>query len=609
MKINLKEHLSLTEKRNEKSDLLFSRKRNRRRCAAFRNTEKGLAFILPSFAGVCIFWLIPYVDVIRRSFCGAVNGEFVGIENYRTIFANKAFRLAAGNTLRFFGVCVPLLVVLSLIIAVLLAGQKRFTQILKSFFLLPMAIPVASVVLLWRLLFDDQGLWNHLLHMLSVQTTDWMNTGASFYVLVISYIWRNLGYDVVLWMAGLSAIPAALYEAAKVDGAGEWKCFTKITLPNLLPSLFTIVVLSVLNAFKVFREAYLVAGDYPQEKMYLLQHLFNNWYRDLSLDKMSAAAVVTGLVIFLLILGLWKAWGERRGRMRKVMQIFRIRKIGSLLLVLLALVAVFPVFFSVTGSLMGQKELNDLLGAVLTADSGSASGQAVSYVFWRVLPLYPTLRSYVKVLLDSPEFFVMFWNSVKITVGVLAGQILVGVPAAWGFARYRFPGKNLLFMIYVALMMMPFQVMMLSNYLVLDQMKLLDHLWGIILPAAFSTFPVFIMYRFFESIPEALMESARLDGAGELLIFIRIGIPLGSAGIISALVLGFLEYWNLIEQPMAFLKTKSLWPLSLYLPQIDISQTGKAFAVSVLVLIPAVIVFLAGQDYLEQGIISTAIKE
>ena len=172
MKINLKEHLSLTEKRNAKSDLLFSRKRNRRRCAAFRNTEKGLAFILPSFAGVCIFWLIPYVDVIRRSFCGAVNGEFVGIENYRTIFANKAFRLEAGNTLRFFGVCVPLLVVLSLIIAVLLAGQKRFTQILKSFFLLPMAIPVASVVLLWRLLFDDQGLLNHLLHMLSVQTTD-----------------------------------------------------------------------------------------------------------------------------------------------------------------------------------------------------------------------------------------------------------------------------------------------------------------------------------------------------------------------------------------------------------------------------------------------------
>ena len=264
MKINLKEHLSLTEKRNAKSDLLFSRKRNRRRCVAFRNTEKGLAFILPSFAGVCIFWLIPYVDVIRRSFCGAVNGEFVGIENYRTIFANKAFRLAAGNTLRFFGVCVPLLVVLSLIIAVLLAGQKRFTQILKSFFLLPMAIPVASVVLLWRLLFDDQGLWNHLLHMLSVRTTDWMNTGASFYVLVISYIWRNLGYDVVLWMAGLSAIPAALYEAAKVDGATRMQLIWNITIPSLLPTYFVLLMLNIAN--------FLSNGI---EQYYVFQNAFN----------------------------------------------------------------------------------------------------------------------------------------------------------------------------------------------------------------------------------------------------------------------------------------------------------------------------------------------
>ena len=269
-------------------------------------------------------------------------------------------------------------------------------------------------------------------------------------------------------------------------------------------------------------------------------------------------------------------------------------------LIIFVFLAVFPILFTVTGSLMGNQELKQILEPFLTGEGG--------YISWKIFPMYPTLRAYVEVLLDSPEFFVMFWNSVKITTGVLAGQILVGVPAAWGFAKYKFPGKNALFLVYITLMM-PFQVLMLSNYLVLDQMKLLDHLWGIILPAAFSTFPVFIMYRFFESIPEALMESARLDGAGELLIFIRIGIPLGSAGIISALVLGFLEYWNLIEQPMAFLKNKELWCLSLYLPEIEPAQAGKAFAVSVIVLIPAVLVFLAGQDYLEQGIISTAIKE
>lgn len=269
---------------------------------------KGILFLIPSFAGVCVFWIVPYLDVIRRSFFSAVSGEFTGIRNYETIFENQAFCLAAGNTLMFFLVCIPLLVALSLLIAVLLTKQKKAMQLQKSMFLLPMAIPVASVVLLWKVMFHRNGLLNHLLALLSIQGVDWMNTEVSFGVLVVSYLWRNLGYDIVLWVAGLGAIPAALYEAARVDGAGEWKCFISITLPNLLPSLFTIVVLSLLNGFKVFREAYLVAGDYPQENMYLLQHLFNNWYRDLSVDKMAAAAVVTGGVILGLILLLQKAW-------------------------------------------------------------------------------------------------------------------------------------------------------------------------------------------------------------------------------------------------------------------------------------------------------------
>lgn len=277
------------------------------------------------------------------------------------------------------------------------------------------------------------------------------------------------------------------------------------------------------------------------------------------------------------------------------------RKILTGLVFLLAGIVVFPVVFLMAGSLMGNVELGELLGPVLSSGNGYAS--------WKLLPAYPTLRSYVEVLLDTPEFFIMFWNSVKITFGVLAGHFLIGTPAAWGFAKFTFPGKKFLFTLYIALMMMPFQVMMLSNYLVLDSLHLLDTLAGIILPAVFSTFPVFIMYRFFEGIPDSLLESARLDGAGELKIFIKIGLPLGSPGIISAMVLGFLEYWNLIEQPMAFLKTKSLWPLSLFLPNISLEDAGMAFASSVIVLLPALLVFLAGQDYLEQGIISTALKE
>ena len=277
-----------------------------------KQARKGILFILPSFVGVCVFWFIPYVDVIRRSFFGTVSGKFTGIQNYQNLFSNQAFLLAGKNTVRFFGVCIPLLVGLSLLLAVCLNSLKeKGKQLLKTAFLLPMAIPVATVVLLWKVLFNGHGFLNHILSLFSIKGTDWLNTDASFAVLVISYIWRNLGYDIVLWLAGLMAIPQSIYEAAKTDGAGAWKCFTRITVPNLLPSLFTIVVLSLLNGFKVFREAYLVAGDYPQEKMYLLQHVFNNWYRDLAIDKMSAGAVVTGAVIMILILLLQKAW-ERK---------------------------------------------------------------------------------------------------------------------------------------------------------------------------------------------------------------------------------------------------------------------------------------------------------
>lgn len=273
----------------------------------------GLLFVLPSLLGTGAFLLIPLLDVVRRSFTGAVSGAWTGLANYQKIFSNPAFLLAGKNTIRFTIVCIPMLLALSLFIAVFLHRQDRFGSFLKSTFLVPMAIPVASVVLLWRFLFQSQGLLNGILHQLGLRGQDWMNSKYAFWVLVFSYIWKNLGYDIVLWIAGLSGISRNIYEAARVDGAGEWRCFLSITLPNLLPSLYTISVLSLLNSFKVFREAYLVAGDYPHESMYMMQHLFNNWFRDLDLDKMAAAAVVNGAVIFLLILFLQRAWdsGEK----------------------------------------------------------------------------------------------------------------------------------------------------------------------------------------------------------------------------------------------------------------------------------------------------------
>ncbi len=278
------------------------------------------------------------------------------------------------------------------------------------------------------------------------------------------------------------------------------------------------------------------------------------------------------------------------------------RKAVWILLIVLALLAVYPVIFLSAGSLMGADELEDCLGAVVSGAEGYAS--------FPVLPKYPTLQHFVEVLLDSPEFFVMFWNSILITFGVLGGQFVAGTMAAWGFARYEFPCKRGIFLLYIVLMLLPFQVLMLSDYLLLDRLWLLDSLWAVILPGMFSTFPVFIMYRFFAEIPDSLIESARLDGAREWQLFWYLALPMGSSGIIAALVLGFLEYWSLIEQPLTFIKDKSKLPLSVFLP--DLTMTGKAgflFAVSVVTFLPAIMVFMGGRDYLEQGIMAGAVKE
>ena len=271
------------------------------------------------------------------------------------------------------------------------------------------------------------------------------------------------------------------------------------------------------------------------------------------------------------------------------------------ILILEAGLCLAPVLFLLVGTFMGNHEIYTCIAPAL----GKGDGLAI----WHLLPQYPTLQNVVELLFDSPEYFQMFWNSIFYTGAILAGQMLFGMPAAWGLARYSFRGRKTVYRLFILVMMMPFQVTMLSQYLVLNRLGMLDRPQAVVLPGIFATFSVFIMYRFFKGIPLAFLEAARLDGAGELKLFFIVAIPLGSPGVISAIVLGFLEYWNLIEQPMAFLKTKELWPLSLYLPNIELEQAGFAFAASVVALAPAVLVFLSGQDYLEQGIVSTAVKE
>lgn len=273
----------------------------------------------------------------------------------------------------------------------------------------------------------------------------------------------------------------------------------------------------------------------------------------------------------------------------------------AMLLSAAALFVWVPLWMLLSASFMGSREMVHNLAPVLSEESG--------YAHWPILPQYPTLKPYVELLLDAPEFFTMFWNSCKQVFPIVAGQIVIGAPAAWAFARFRFRGKGVLYALYIILMLMPFQVTMVSSYFVLDRLGLMNTVWAIILPGAVSTFPVFLMIRFFAAIPSALTEAASLDGAGAWQIFIHLGLPLGVPGILSAVVLGFLEYWNALEQPMTFLKDQTLWPLSLYLPTVTAENAGASLAASVIMLTPALLIFLFGQKYLEAGIAASGMKD
>ena len=272
----------------------------------------GYFFILPAFTGVMIFYILPFFDVIRRSFTSVYGGGFAGIGNYTAVLTNGAFLKAVANTVRFTLLGIPLLMALSLLLALGLTGifgkYRQAAALLKSTFLVPMALPAASVVLFFRLLFHGKGFFNAVLSWFGFSGADWMSGMRALFVLIFCYIWKNAGYTTVLWMAGFAGVPESVYEAAKVDGAGAWNTFWHITIPMIRPVIFMIAMISLLNSFQIYREVWLLAGNYPAEPIYLVQHVFHNWFLSLSMDKIAAGAVLLCIFVAILIEFLQRIW-------------------------------------------------------------------------------------------------------------------------------------------------------------------------------------------------------------------------------------------------------------------------------------------------------------
>lgn len=259
---------------------------------------KGLLFVLPSLAGVMIFFIIPFITGFIYCFTtGAVSRRFIGLMNFKELFQNPIYKLALYNTCLIIGAALPLLFVFSLAAAFLIEKKLKQLKWIQSVLLIPMAVPTASLMLLWQDLLSKKGIINAVLGM----QIDWMKSEYAPLIIILMIIWKNIGYSTLLIMNSLLMMPQEYEEAAKLDGAGIMKVIFFIKLPYLVPMLFFSAVISLLNCFRIFREVYLLQGDYPENNLYLLQHFMNNNFVKLNYERLSAAAFILYVFIFIFI--------------------------------------------------------------------------------------------------------------------------------------------------------------------------------------------------------------------------------------------------------------------------------------------------------------------
>ncbi|MDE5582941.1 MAG: sugar ABC transporter permease [Ruminococcus sp.] len=258
--------------------------------------------IIPSLVGVLMFFLIPFAIVIYYSLINnPVKKEFVGLENYSMLMENMAFKKASKNTALFSAIAVPLAVILPLVLATILERNIIGKSVFRTFFLSPLMTPTASVVLVWQVLFHNHGTINQILEKFGGTPVDWLNSKYGIAVIILMFIWKNLGYNMILFMSALGGIPRDVIEVAQLEGASRAYQFFHIKLRYLSPTVLFVLILSLINSFKIFREVYLLTGSYPFDKLYMLQHFMNNTFNSLDYQKLSASAVFFALIMIVII--------------------------------------------------------------------------------------------------------------------------------------------------------------------------------------------------------------------------------------------------------------------------------------------------------------------
>ena len=269
---------------------------------------------------------------------------------------------------------------------------------------------------------------------------------------------------------------------------------------------------------------------------------------------------------------------------------------------LVAIVFIMPTVLTITNSFMTSSEISANYGVMFNNISSDKKTYISETLNRKFIPDKVSFSQYFAVLFKSPEYLLKFWNSVILVVPITFFQVVTALSASYGFARYDGRIKQIIFFAYIILMLMPYQVTLVPNFLVADKLGILNTRWAIILPGIFSPFSVFLLTKVMKRIPTSYIEAAKLDGASEWQIFRHICLPLCKSAIFSVTLLVFIDYWNMVEQPLILLEDKEMHPLSVFLSEINTGDVGLAFAVAVIYMIPTLLMFLYGEDYLVEGI-------
>jgi len=525
--------------------------------------QNGQFLVFPMAIGNLVFYSIPFVWIIYVSFTFGLDRLWVGLDNYKELISNPTFQLAAVNTFKYIIVSIPLLLMSSLLTALLVQRLGRAGLLLLFALLLPMVMPSSAVSAIANVLFAEDGAINRCIESIGLAPVLWLDSKALFSVFVCVYLWRNIGCASLMFFLALSSIPKTYYNTAKIDGANSFRRFLNITLPQLGPAFFLTSLISFMRLFDSFRDMLLMCGTYPNKSAYMLQHFIYNNFRSLNLSRLSTASLLLFLPIFIAALYLSSS-NQKMIALKGFLQInpnttLETRRINpALYLPTLVLIsaALFPFAYFLINSV---KE-------------------------WGIF------------FTEQYAYLSRFVNSMLLALAILAGNTCIACAAGFSLAKLRFRGRAVFYFIMILTALLPLQVMLTPNYLVLNKLNLLDTYWALILPQLFMPRSVFLMTLVFSNISNNILQTAMLDGTGVVNMLRRIALPNSKFGLISVAMLSFIDAWNMIEQPMSFLKTPSKYPLVVYLSTTELSEViglNTVFnAVTVLAMIPAVVFLL-----------------